>query len=100
MPTTAAGLPFSGSTPISRHASHQGAEDAEVRALPQTIRLLALYKSRPQGATDWEAAELLGLERSSVNARRSPLVKAGLVYADGTRPGPTGKIKNTVWKAR
>lgn len=92
-------LPFSGLTPQSAHASRAGAEDAAPRALSQTVRYLSLLKSRPQGCTDAEAAELLGLERSSVNARRVPLVKAGLVYADGFRPGPTGKVRNTIWKA-
>lgn len=99
MPYTDSGLPFSGLTPQSAHASRAGAEDAAARALPQTVRYLALLKSRSQGCTDAEAADLLGLERSSVNARRVPLVKAWLVYADGFRPGPTGKVKNTVWKA-
>jgi hypothetical protein len=92
-------LPFSGSTQQSRHASRAGAEDAAPRALSQSIRYLSLLKMRPQGCTDAEAADLLGLERSSINARRVPLVKAGLVVADGFRLGPTGKIKNTVWKA-
>lgn len=100
MPYTDSDLPFSGSSPLSRFTSHQGAEDAKDRALPQTIRYLTLLKSRPQGCTDAEAAALLNLERTSINARRGPLVKADLVYADGTRPGPTGKIQNTVWKAR
>ena len=99
MSYTAQGLPFAGSTSISRHCSYAGAVDAQDRALPQTLRLLTLLKSRPQGCTDMEAAELLGLERSSINARRRPLVQAGLVYADGTRPGVTG-VRNAVWKSR
>lgn len=92
-------LPYGGETPQSRHASRSGAEDAAARSTSQTIRYLSLLKSRPQGCTDWEAKELLDLERTTINARRAPLVKAGLVYADGFRPGPTGKVKNTVWKA-
>lgn len=100
MPYTDAGLPFSGSLPQSAHASRAGAEDATPRALPQTIRYLQLLKSRSYGCTDAEAADALRLERTSINARRRPLVKAGLVYADGFRMGPTGKIRNTVWKAR
>ena len=99
MPHTEQGLPFSGVTPQSRHASHAGAQDAAPRALSQTIRLLALLKAHPLGLTDAESAVLLNIERTSINARRAPLVKAGLVYAAGFRPGPTGKIKNTVWKA-
>jgi hypothetical protein len=96
MPWTTADLPFSGSTTQSRHASRSGAEDATDRALPQTVRYMALLREHG-GLTDAEAARLLRIERSSVNARRVPLVKAGLVVADGFRQGPTGRIKNTVW---
>lgn len=98
MPHTAALLPFNGITPLSRFTSHQGAQDAQERALPQTVRYLALLKLHPGGLTDAEAAKQLRLERSSINARRAVLVKAGIVVADGTRPGPTGKVKNTVWR--
>jgi hypothetical protein len=97
MPHTDAGLPFQGCTPLSRFTSHAGAQDAKDRALPQTVRYLALLKESG-GLTDAEAATRLGIERSSVNARRVPLVKAGLVVADGVRPGPTGKVLNVVWK--
>lgn len=97
MPHIAALLPFSGSTPLSRHCSHQGAEDAKDRALSQTIRYLALLKESG-GLTDWEAHERLGIERTSITARRRPLVVAGIVVpSDETRPGPTG-TKNTVWR--
>ena len=92
----AAGLPFAGITPLSRHTSHAGAEDAAPRALPQTIRYMAALRQHG-GLTDHEAAKVLGLERSSINARRSDLVKAGIVVAEGTRPGPTG-TRNVVWK--
>lgn len=97
MPHTDAGLPFSGTTPLSRHTSFQGAEDAQARALPQTVRYLAALRQHG-GLTDAEAAKVLQLERSSINARRAPLVKAGIVVPDGTRPGPTGKVKNVVWR--
>ena len=96
MPYTASLLPFSGSTIQSRHASHAGAEEAKDRALSQTVRYLELLKEHG-GLTDAEAARLMGVERSSVNARRAPLCKAGLVIAEGYRKGPTGN-KNTVWR--
>lgn len=99
MPWVEGALPFSGSTPQSAHASRAGAENAAPRALTQTVRFLAALKARPQGLTDWEAAELLDVERSTINARRRPLVKAGLVYSDGFRPGPSG-VRNAVWKAK
>jgi hypothetical protein len=91
-------LPFSGSTPQSRHTSRAGAENAAPRALNQTLKYMAALKARPNGLTDFEAAEVLGIERTSVNARRRPLVKAGLVVTGGFRRGPTG-IKNVIWKA-
>jgi hypothetical protein len=99
MPYTESRLPFNGSTVQSRHASHTGAEDAKGRALTQTIRLLRLLKDHPDGLTDREAADMLMLERSTINARRAELVKADLVYAGGFRRGETG-IKNVCWKAR
>jgi hypothetical protein len=99
MPYTDAHLPFSGSTVQSRHASHAGATHAKHRAEPQTIRYLRVLKDHPDGLTDREAAHLLGLERSTINARRVPLVKADLVYADGFRSGDSG-VRNTVWKSR
>lgn len=102
MPYIDGALPFSsGLTPQSAHASRSGAEDAAPRALSQTVRYLRLLKDSPRGLTDAEAATRLGLERSSINARRAPLVKAGLVYADGFRQGTSGrKVRNAVWKAR
>lgn len=98
MPWIESALPFQGSVPQSAHASRAGAEDAAPRALSQTVRYLALLKAHG-GLTDAEAAKLLDLERTSINARRRPLVKAGLVIADGFRPGPTGKVKNVIWRA-
>lgn len=100
MSYTEAGLPFSGAVPQSRHTSRLGAEDAKGRSVPQVIRYLKALKDRPdRGLTDWEAAELLGVERSTINARRAELVEAGLVVPSGDRPGPTG-VRNTVWVAR
>lgn len=93
-------LPYGGTTPQSAHASRAGAEDARARVASQLLRYLAYLKARPQGATDAEAAAFLEIERTSVCARRNALVKAGLVYPDGFRPGPTGRVKNTVWRAR
>lgn len=95
-------LPFGGSTPQAAHASRAGAEDAAPRALSQTVRYLSALKARPHGLTDAEAATVLGVERSTINARRVPLVKAGLVIADGFRTRRTNgrALKNTVWKAK
>lgn len=94
---TDAGLPFNGSSPLSRHTSRAGAEDAKARSASQIVRYLSALKEHG-GLTDLEASKLLNIDRTSVNARRATLVKAGLVVASGeTRPGPTG-VKNCVWR--
>jgi hypothetical protein len=97
MPYTSDLLPFASSTsPLASHASYQGAESATGRAGEQTLRLLAIYAQRGPTA-DWEAARLMGVERTSINARRVPLVKRGIVVAvDTAVNGETG-IHNTRW---
>lgn len=47
--------------------------------------------------TDAELAQRLGVERSTVNARRAELVKAGRVVAVGTRKNATTGVNNTTW---
>jgi hypothetical protein len=90
---------FSRRGPVqARHASRKGAEDAANRAENQTARLIALYQQYPDGLTDWRAAELLGIERTSVNARRSPLVKAGVVVANGFVKDEHSDVANTRWQ--
>jgi hypothetical protein len=84
----------------ARHASRKGAEDAANRAENQTARLLSLYQDYPDGLTDWQAKELLGIERTTVNARRSPLVKAGVVVANGLVNDGHSRIPNTRWQLR
>jgi len=101
MPTTDSGLPFSGATPLSLHNSAKGAEDAKVRALPQLVTYLTLlWHAYPDGYTDAESAERMGVERTSVNARRAPCVAAGLVEPYGSRTRPSTDTSNTVWRLR
>jgi hypothetical protein len=101
VPTTDAGLPFSGATQLSRFTSHAGAEGAKKRALPQVVRYLQLLHARyPDGLTDAEAADLMAIERSSINARRAPLVEAGLVETYGSRERVSTEIPNTIWRLR
>lgn len=93
-------LPLSGSVPISRHCSALGAIAAQPRACRQARAYLMLLRERgDDGLTDYESAILLGLERSTINARRGSVSQGDepWVIASGrTRPGPTG-IRNTVW---
>jgi len=85
--------------PLARHTSALGAQDARPRACAQTRRYLRLLAKRgDEGLTDWEAADLMGIERTSITARRRPLCTLAepWVVTNSTRPGPTG-IKNCVW---
>ena len=87
-------LPFSGRAPIARQCSYQGAQDAAGRALSQLQRYLRLLADGPR--TDRQAADALGLERTSINARRNLAVNRAWVEAMGSEPGPWG-IANTRW---
>lgn len=82
----------------ARHASRKGAESVAGRAETQTARYIALLQAYPDGLTDWRAAELLGVERTSVNARRSPLVKAGVVVPNGFHRDDHSDVANTRWQ--
>jgi hypothetical protein len=97
MPHTDAGLPFNGSVPLTVHTSRQGAEDAKERAPSQLVRYIEALTDAGEGLTDLEASKLLNIPLASVCARRAPLRKAGLIYAEGTRPGPTG-VGNAIWR--
>lgn len=89
------GLPWQGTTALSAHTSAMGAVAASERAGRQALALLALYRDRGP-LTDREAAEALGVERTTVNARRAELRKLRLVRAVGVRRAATG-INNTTW---
>lgn len=97
MTTSAPTLPFNGTTTQSRHASYLGAKAAEPRAGSQSERYLNLLRSTG-GLTDAEAAERMGIERTSINARRAYFVKKGVVVPDGYRENVESGVKNTVWR--
>ena len=89
-------LPFSGSVPISRHCSYEGAQAAAEHAGRLALKLLALYASHGP-LTDAEAAGLLEVGRSSINSTRGNLVRLGLVHAVGTKKNPETGVNNTTW---
>jgi len=98
----AVGAPWQGTTPQSAHASLEGARAVQRdQAIDQASRYWRLLRDRgARGATDWEAHEALGIQRSSINARRAQLTRSGAaIVPAGFRPGPTG-IKNVVWQLR
>lgn len=89
-------LPFGGSITVSRHCSHQGAVAASERVGRQCVELLGAYAT--QGPlTDAEAAKHLGIERSTINARRAELIRRLLVAKHGTKRNPETGITNTTW---
>lgn len=89
-------LPFQGSEPLSRHCSYQGARHAAERAGRQALALLALYRLHGP-LTDAQAASLLHVERTTVNARRNELKRLGLVRAIDTAKNPDTGVRNTTW---
>lgn len=81
MPWVTPELPFAASpSPLAQQASYQGAVAAQDRAATQTLRYLELLAKRGP-INDWDAAAILRLERSTINARRRPLCQRGIVVA-------------------
>lgn len=89
--------PHQGSNRLSRHTSWCGAQSANERVGKQALAMLALYRTVGP-LTDAEMATALGIERSSVNARRALLVRLGLVEAAGIKKNAQTGIGNTVWQ--
>lgn len=84
------------SSPLARHCSQQGAQSAQERIGRQCLALITLYRQRgPQ--TDVEAATALGIERTSICARRNELRRRGLVEAVATKRNEETGISNTTW---
>lgn len=103
------GAPWQGTTPQSAHASLEGARTVMAKdgaAISQAIKYWHwLLAQGIHGSTDWESQEALGIQRSSINARRAQLAAQSVartgvacIQPAGFRPGPTG-IKNVVWRA-
>jgi len=88
-------LPFSGSVTLSRHCSHQGAVGASERVGRQCLALLTAYRERGP-LTDAAAAQMLGVERTTICARRNELKRRGLVQAVDTVKGDYG-VNNVRW---
>ena len=77
--------------------SHAAASAIDASGL-QAVAYEAIIASGERGLINSELVVVTGLDWNTVTPRVRPLVNKGLVYADGTRPGPSGK-KQTVWKA-
>lgn len=94
-------LPFSGSTPISRHRSAQAAQAASSTRVTKTLRYLDLLaEAGENGLSDHETVALTGWPLSSVCSIRNGAAKAGLVVA-GHRVGVSPySQKVTCWIRR
>lgn len=79
--------------------SWAAARDATEKAPTHRVRCYqTLDRAHPGGLTDYELAELTGLQQNSAGKRRGELRDAGLVEDSGqTRPAPSGS-KAIVWR--
>lgn len=95
---TQQGIAFSGVTPQTAHASHQGAEAIAPVVPSLQLRYLAYLKQRgDHGATDQEAAEFLAVKVTTICGRRNECRAAGLVEPCGSRPGDS-KVAIVAWR--
>lgn len=67
------GLPFSGATSMSAHASWTGAEAAAETRKGQTARYIRALVGHPDGLTDHQAVALTGIQLASINSIRNGL---------------------------
>lgn len=96
---TSLSLPFSGSTPISRHHSALAAEHAAEKRGQKTLEYLALLdRIGSAGVTDHDAARMLGCPLSSINSIRNG---CGEFVTPAETPGrsPYGRVV-TRWRRR
>ena len=85
--------------PTHRRADHPTSIDAS--KIPRhTDRALVLdaHQQHPGGLTDFELAELLGRQQTSVGKRRGELVNAGLIIATTRRRKSPSGSPAIVWQ--
>lgn len=91
------------SRPVARRTdpetSHQAAAIAELKAVGNRALALSTLRAHPAGLTDFELAELTGLQQNSVGKRRGELRDAGLVEDSGERRPSTTGSPAIVWRA-
>lgn len=78
--------------------SHQAADDAKRNVRMTRAQVLLAHASHPGGLTDYELADIVGLQQNSAGKRRGDLRDAGLIEATNIRaPGPSGS-SCIVWR--
>ena len=92
-------LPFSGSTPISRHRSAQAAQAASSTRVTKSMTYLQLLSEAGEnGLSDHEAAKATGWPLSSINSIRNG---CGPMVVPGARVGISTYGKQVVcWRRR
>ena len=88
---------------VARHTdpatSWDAAFDASLKADKHRARVLAMHRAHPDGLTDFELGELLGLQQTSAGKRRGELRDRGYIENSGLkRPAPSGSMA-IVWRA-
>lgn len=77
-------LPVSGRTPAARHASATGAQAGQrTHGRKGLAYLEALERAGAAGLNDFDAGQVVGIYRTSVNSVRAALMRAGLVEETG-----------------
>lgn len=85
--------------PTDPDTSWAAAADALVNADTDRARVLEMHRAHPEGLTDFELAELMGRQQTSVGKRRGELRDRGLIeHAGFKRAAPSGSM-SIVWKA-
>jgi len=71
--------------------SHEAAKAWPKERARDRRAVLLLHAKRPNGLTDFELAEIMGRQQTSVGKRRGELRDAGFIYDTGfRRPAPSG----------
>lgn len=84
------------SDPETSHAAAAANPDERGRHRALALRVL---RDNPAGLTDFELADLTGVQQTSIGKRRKDLERAGLVRRTlRTRPSPSGRA-SIVWQA-
>lgn len=78
--------------------SHQAADDAKRNVKATRKQVLLAHASHPSGLTDYELADIVGLQQNSAGKRRGDLRDVGYVEQTGDRrPAPSGS-SCIVWR--
>lgn len=85
--------------PTHRSADHPTSIDAsKIPRQTDRAKVLAIHRQHPHGLTDFELAEIMGRQQTSVGKRRGELARAGLIVGTTQRrPSPSGSPA-IVWR--